>query len=154
MERDDFYQQLPFTLTPEQLNPQFVALGTGLQECLLAAHLSKIESTPGLVIDVAKTYGSALKTVTFKELHQLNTNKTTENLYEFVTPPEFASSNQQFYEWCLDNKKTRGFSIDLEPRLFLADSRACECLKQADMDKYMDFHLVNTLMFPHKNSLR
>lgn len=77
MEHDDFYQQLPFTLTSEQLTPAFVALGTGLQECLLAAHHSKIESNPGLVIDIAKTYGSTLKTVTFKELHQLNIKQNT-----------------------------------------------------------------------------
>lgn len=54
----------------------------------------------------------------------------------------------------MKNKKFRGFSIDLEPRFFLANSTACECLKQADMDKYMDFHLVNSLLFPHQNTLK
>jgi len=63
---DQFYKALPFTLSAEQAKPNFVILGTGLQECLIAAHYSKMHSKPGLIIDVDRTYGGCLKTVTIK----------------------------------------------------------------------------------------
>jgi hypothetical protein len=42
MEQDDFYQKLPYTLPEEQVKPDYVIFGTGLQECLIAAHKSKM----------------------------------------------------------------------------------------------------------------
>jgi RAB protein geranylgeranyltransferase component A len=51
-------------------------------------------------------------------------------------------------------KKHRGYSIDIEPSLFLASSMACECLKQADMDKYMDFHLVKSMLHLCKGQMK
>ncbi len=36
--------------------------------------------------------------------------------------------------------------MDIEPNFFFASSITCECLKDADMDKYMDFHLVNNIL--------
>lgn len=83
-DEEEFYKTLPFTISPDQANPDFVILGTGLQECLIAAHSSKLHSKRGLVIDTDKTYGSCLKTLTFKELHRLNIGKTQESLYTFV----------------------------------------------------------------------
>ena len=101
---------------------------------------------PGLIIDTEKTYGSALKTLTLKEFHQLTSKKGKEKMYEFVTPEKYNEGNQCFFKECLSSKKHRGYSIDIEPSLFLASSVACECLKQADMDKYMDFHLVKSIL--------
>jgi RAB protein geranylgeranyltransferase component A len=49
-----------------------VILGTGLQECLIAAYKSKSEGKTGLIIDIDRTYGSSLKTVSLKEFHQLS----------------------------------------------------------------------------------
>ena len=66
MDNDDFYNKLPYTLNDDQLNPAFVIFGTGLQECLLAAYKTKVSEQKGLIIDTDKTYGSSLKTVTFK----------------------------------------------------------------------------------------
>ena len=71
-ELDEFYEQLPFTLEDSQVNPEYVIFGTGLQETLIAAYKSKMLLKPGLIIDTEKTYGSALKTLTFKEFNQLN----------------------------------------------------------------------------------
>jgi hypothetical protein len=31
MEQDDFYQSLPYTLAEDQINPEYVIFGTGLQ---------------------------------------------------------------------------------------------------------------------------
>lgn len=66
MDNDNFYDKLPYTLNEDQLNPAFVIFGTGLQECLLAAYKTKTLEQKGLIIDTDKTYGSSLKTVTFK----------------------------------------------------------------------------------------
>ena len=66
---------MPFTISPDQATPDYVIFGTGLQECMIAAHHSKINDKSGIVIDTDKTYGSCLKTLTFKELHRLNIGK-------------------------------------------------------------------------------
>jgi hypothetical protein len=42
MEKDDFYDKLPYTLPPEQANPDYIIFGTGLQECLIAAYKTKL----------------------------------------------------------------------------------------------------------------
>ena len=83
-DEEEFYKTLPFTISPDQASPEYVILGTGLQECLLAAHYSKMHLKPGIIIDVEITYGSCLKTITFKELHKLTKGKMKEKLYEFV----------------------------------------------------------------------
>lgn len=96
-EDDSFYKTLPFTLPVEQSNPNFVIFGTGLQECLLAAHFSKVQGKPGLVLDFEKTYGSCLKTVTIKELFALENNKAKINLYRFLEPnAEMKKRNEDF----------------------------------------------------------
>ena len=58
-----------------------------------------MESKQGLIIDNSKTYGSSLKTVTFKEFNELNTEKTNEKMYHFITPSSYSGSNNKFYEW-------------------------------------------------------
>lgn len=146
LDNDPFYQTLPYTLTPEQSHPAYVIFGTGLQESLIAAYLSKMHGQPGLVIDTDKTYGSCLKTVTFKELHELDSLSAAQPLYRFVTPKEFSEKNKSFFQESIENKKYRHYNIDIEPSLFFASSIACECLKQADMDKYMDFRLVSNIL--------
>jgi len=42
MEHDDFYDKLPYVLAEDQINPEYVIFGTGLQECLIAAYKSKM----------------------------------------------------------------------------------------------------------------
>jgi hypothetical protein len=44
---------------------------------------------PGLIIDIDRTYGGCLKTVTIKELVALTKKKITINLYEFILLPEY-----------------------------------------------------------------
>ena len=51
MDEDAFYQKLPFTISKDQSTPEYVILGTGLHECLIAAHLSKLKSKMGLILD-------------------------------------------------------------------------------------------------------
>jgi RAB protein geranylgeranyltransferase component A len=137
---------LPFTLEESQLTPSFIILGTGLQESLIAAYLSKMEEKVGLIMDIEKTYGSCLKTVTLKEFHQLSTRASSQKLYEFFPNEKTNSSNADFFEQCLEKKAFRGYNIDIEPCLFFGNSTTCECLKQADMDKYMEFRLVNHML--------
>jgi RAB protein geranylgeranyltransferase component A len=154
MDHDDFYDKLPFTLTEEQTTPEYVIFGTGLQECLIAAYKSKSESKTGLIIDAEKTYGSSLKTVTLKEFHQLATQVSRERMYSFFPEGEQAGQNKEYFDWCVANNKHRGFNIDIEPNFFFASSLTCECLKDADMDKYMDFHLVNNILHLHDGKFR
>lgn len=150
-QEDSFYKELPFTISPEQAKPNFVILGTGLQECLLAAHFSKIQMKPGLVLDIDRTYGSCLKTVTIKELYALSKGKVKVNLYQFLPLQEYKQRNEKFYENLIEKKLHRGYNIDLQPNFFFASSISCEMLKDADMDKYMDFRLVvNMLHFDGK----
>jgi RAB protein geranylgeranyltransferase component A len=125
MEHDDFYDKLPFTLTEEQTTPEYVIFGTGLQECLIAAYKSKSQLKTGLIIDAEKTYGSSLKTVTLKEFHHLSTYATKERMYSFLASPEQLQRNQEYWDWCTANSKFRGFSIDIEPNFFYADSVTC-----------------------------
>ena len=42
MSEDNYYDKLPYTLTEDQLTPDYIIFGTGLQECLLAAHKTKL----------------------------------------------------------------------------------------------------------------
>jgi RAB protein geranylgeranyltransferase component A len=53
----------------------------------------------------------------------------------------------------MENKSFRGYNIDIEPSVFFGNSITCESLKQADMDKYMDFRLVNHLLMYEKGRL-
>lgn len=46
----------------------------------------------------------------------------------------------------MQKKAFRGYNIDIEPSFFFGNSITCECLKQADMDKYMDFRLVSHIL--------
>lgn len=39
------------------------------------------------------------------------------------------------------------------PKLFFGNSSTCDLLKDADMDKYMDFRIVGNIMFPYKGKL-
>lgn len=105
-----------------------------------------MEGKIGLIIDTEKTYGSSLKTLSFKEFNQLSCRKAKEKMYKFFTPEHYLEQNEKFYSESLASKKHRGYSIDIEPCFFLASSLTCECLKQADMDKYMDFHLVKSIL--------
>lgn len=126
--------------------------GTGLQECLIAAYKSKSQGKTGLIIDAEKTYGSSLKTVTFKEFHQLTTGTANERMYRFLGGED--ERNKEYFDWCVANNKYRGFSIDIEPNFFYASSVTCECLKDADMDKYMDFHLVTNILHLHDGAFK
>lgn len=67
---DDYYDKLPFTLERDQYEQEFLVLGTGLLECLLVAHLTKIKQRKGIVIDTEKTYGSTMKTLSLREFHE------------------------------------------------------------------------------------
>ena len=49
-----------------------------------------MEGKQGIIIDTSKTYGSSLKTVTFKEFNELNTGLVKENMYHFVTPQNYS----------------------------------------------------------------
>ena len=43
--------------------------------------------------------------------------------------------------------------MDIEPNLFFASSLACELLKEAEMDKYMDFRLFCNMLSLEKGKL-
>jgi RAB protein geranylgeranyltransferase component A len=92
-EHDDFYEKLPYTLEENQVTPEYVIFGTGLQETLIAAYKSKMEGKVGLIIDTEKTYGSSLKTVTFKEFNLLATHQASEKMYNFITPESYREKN-------------------------------------------------------------
>lgn len=75
------------------MNPEYVIFGTGLQETLIAAYKSKMEGKIGLIIDTEKTYGSSLKTVSFKEFNLLSTKQASEKMYNFITPEKYHDGN-------------------------------------------------------------
>ena len=68
-------------------------------------------------------------------------------------PEKYKQSNHDFYSDCVEKKAFRGYNIDIEPSVFFGNSITCESLKQADMDKYMDFRLVNNLLKYDKGKL-
>lgn len=47
----------------------------------------------GLIIDTEKTYGSSLKTLSFKEFNLLSSRETKEKMYEFITPESYLQGN-------------------------------------------------------------
>jgi RAB protein geranylgeranyltransferase component A len=47
----------------------------------------------------------------------------------------------------------RGFNIDFQPRFFYGNSVTCDILKDADMDKYMDFRIVGKILFLYNGKL-
>ena len=107
---------------------------------------------PGLIIDIDRTYGGCLKTVTIKELVALTKKKITINLYEFILLPEYEQQNEKWYNSIIENKAYKGYNIDLQPNFFFGNSITCDLLKEADMDKYMDFRLVYSMLhFDGKN---
>lgn len=54
----------------------------------------------------------------------------------------------------MEGKAFRGYNIDIEPNFFLGASVTCEMLKDAEMDKYMDFRLVNNMVHFDGKSLK
>jgi RAB protein geranylgeranyltransferase component A len=124
-DEDPFYEKLPFTISQDQATPEWVILGTGLQECLLAAHFSKMHLKQGLVIDTEKLYGSCLKTITFKELHELYLEKNKEKLYKFFQINSYHEKNLDFYNKLIETKTYRGYNLDIEPNFFFGNSTTC-----------------------------
>ena len=54
--------------------------------------------------------------------------------------------NNAFYDSLIESKSFRGYNIDIEPNFFFGSSVTCEMLKDAEMDKYMDFRLVHNMV--------
>ena len=54
----------------------------------------------------------------------------------------------------IEQKAFRGYNIDIEPNYFFGSSITCEMLKDAEMDKYMDFRLVNNMLHYDGKSLK
>ena len=155
---DEYYDKLPFVLDIEQYQQEFLVLGTGLLECLMAAHLTKIQQRKGIVIDTEKTYGSMMKTLSLREFHEVmsgETNNSESRLpIRMLLNEDELQSNSEWYEQKRSANKFRGYSIDLQPRFFFGSSTTCDLLKDADMDKYMDFRIVTTILFLHEGRLQ
>ena len=96
---DPYYDSLPFTLAADQLSYDFLLFGTNLQNCMLAAHLSKVKKLKGLVLEFEKGYGGDMRTLSLKELHEFMTNKkfscqdNAPLLYEGVLPEDIMQRN-------------------------------------------------------------
>lgn len=129
-------------------------------ECLLAAHFSKIQKKKGIVIDTQKTYGSVLKTLSLREFDELTTadrSSLTEKdcplPYQTVLTESEKQKNREWIDKRKEMNKMRGFNIDFQPRFFYGNSVTCDILKDADMDKYMDFRIVGKILFIYNNKL-
>lgn len=134
------------------LEYDYLFLGTGLIDSLLAACISKAKKKI-LVLDIDKSYSSSLQTVNFKEFLTflnpqnaddssscLKKNNIFKNFWydKKLFSEEDFQKNMNMYEY-------KSFNIDLQPKLLFSTSLSVDLMKEADMDKYMEFRAIHSI---------
>ncbi|KAL4454224.1 hypothetical protein ABPG74_012181 [Tetrahymena malaccensis] len=148
-------KKLEYTI--DQKDYDTLILGTGMTEALFSASLAKIDRKKILVIDADQGYSSSQKTFNFKELFQDmqdKSNTVVENKLkkEFFTNlelnEELNKRNQEFIDEIVNKtQQYKQFNIDLQPKLLYSNSLVVDCMRQANMDQYMDFRAVDSIYF-------
>jgi RAB protein geranylgeranyltransferase component A len=99
-----------------------------------------------------------MKTLSLREFHEkmtMNTITSSNNQLQLhiITEEKDQKDNDQWYQEKKANNKFRGYNIDIQPKFFYGSSVTCDMLKDADMDKYMDFRVITTILFLHSGKL-
>ncbi|CAD8114760.1 unnamed protein product [Paramecium primaurelia] len=135
----------------------WLILGTGYEETLYSAHLSKVSKQQNLVLDLGNTYSSNIRTMNFKEFHKLDSELPTEEQYPYLHKrPVFKilevdekqdKINNYFANKINLGQEFKHFNIDMQPKLLFSNSPAVSIMQQADLDQYMDFKAVESQFF-------
>lgn len=134
------------------LEYDYLFLGTGLIDSLLAACLSKAKKKI-LVLDIDKSYSSSLQTVNLKEflafLNPQNVDDSSQCLKKNNIFKKFWYDKKLFSEEDFQKNMNlyeyKSFNIDLQPKLLFSTSLSVDLMKEADMDKYMEFRAIHSI---------
>ncbi|CAD8127406.1 unnamed protein product [Paramecium sonneborni] len=147
--------KLPFELDIIQYD--WLILGTGYEETLYNAHLSKVLKSSNLILDFGNTYSSNIRTMNFKEFHKLDSElPTNQNLpylhkrpiFTIVDPNQKQQQiNQLFANQINSGQEFKHFNIDMQPKLLFSNSPSVSIMQQANLDQYMDFKAVENQFF-------
>ena len=130
----------------------YLILGTGLTDSLFAACLAKSRKKI-IVLDIDKSYSSSLQTLNFKELISLITSKTASNPTNSLKKQSIfknfwydsSTFSLENFQKDMNSYEYRNYNIDLQPKLLFSTSLTVDLMKEADMDKYMEFRAINSI---------
>ena len=128
----------------------YLVLGTGLTDSLFAACLAKRKHKV-IILDIDKSYSSSLQTLNLKEFHSLFT--TNQKKVEQLENERILKKRSIFSHFFLDSTinqqqpptEYKGYNIDLQPKVLFSTSLTVDLMREADMDKYMEFRAINAL---------
>jgi RAB protein geranylgeranyltransferase component A len=115
----------------------------------MAAHLAKVRGEKVLVIDEQRHYCSDIRTLTLKEVRDVLQEGAPLRLkqahYCPIGPAHWREGALGFIQRCEDEKRVGGYSLDLDPRLLFGASLPTSLMKDAEMDKYLEFIPVHNI---------
>lgn len=129
----------------------YLVLGTGLTDSLFAACLAKRKQKV-IILDIDKSYSSSLQTLNLKEFHSLFTN-LQDKVEQLENEQKILKKKSIFSQFFLDSTinqqqpptEYKGYNIDLQPKVLFSTSLTVDLMREADMDKYMEFRAINAL---------
>lgn len=131
----------------------YLILGTGLLDSLFAACLSKAGKKV-LVLDLDHSYSSSLQTQNLKEFISFISSENKEGFSKGLLGKR-SFFKGFWYNESLFNKEEfikdmksfdyKSYNIDLQPKLLFSTSLSVDLMKEADMDKYMEFRAINSI---------
>lgn len=139
--------ELGFTL--ENYFYDWLLIGTGVEECMFAAHLSKIARDKVsiiknfffffklLVLDLSTAYSNNTRTMNFREFHNFNQTINSQNVKEgllskaprFKRIMDFTEMNEEFANRINQTSNFKFFNIDLQPKLLYSTSDTVEIMQ-------------------------
>ena len=131
----------------------YLILGSGLTDSLFAACLAKTKKKV-FVLDIDKSYSSSLQTLNLKELVNMITSQNPPNQPNKILTKRSIFKNFWFdcsifsledFQNNLSSYDHKSYNIDLQPKLLYSTSLTVDLMKEADMDKYMEFRAVNSI---------
>ncbi|CAD8128106.1 unnamed protein product [Paramecium sonneborni] len=147
--------KLPFQLDVIQYD--WLILGTGYEETLYSAHLSKVAKSTNLVLDFGNTYSSNIRTMNFREFQKLDSELPTNQYFPYLHKrPVFTilelddnqkQINNYFANQINSGQEFKHFNIDMQPKLLFSNSPTVSIMQQANLDQYMDFKAVENQFF-------
>lgn len=138
----------------------YLFFGTSLVDSLIAACLAKSKKKI-LILDIDNSYSSSLQTLNLKEFLSflspkiqkdqgdcLKKNTIFSNFWydSSIFSLEEFQKNMNLFEY-------KNYNIDLQPKLLFSTSLSVDLMKEADMDKYMEFRPISAI-FHYDNQLK
>ena len=135
----------------------YLILGTGLTDSLFAACLAKHKKKV-LILDIDRSYSSSLQTVNLKEFLAFFIEQPS----IFENPEPFLKKKSIFSDFFMDSSditqqnpmEYKGYNIDLQPKVLFSTSLTVDLMKEADMDKYMEFRAINAIFHYDNENLK